>query len=419
MTAKQWLQNLALYGAVTGVVALGMVSAWNKVSTEAMPGHARQPGETLVVMNAQDDGQGSLRAAILRANGAGHAVRIECRAGRIALQSPLPSIANASGTTIHATPGQCLLDAAHLPPRPVIEILAPGSVVSGLGVSQASGAGILVRAENVLIEDVSLRRNTVGLLVADEGHRLTVRDSEFIDNEVGIELTGYQRQVQIHHNHFGALRKAGIWAVRPYPPVERDRHGRVAENRFEGGRNGMVVINVPLELTGNAIRATETAGMHLSGPGMVVRQNRIEIHGTASGIYTEQLESGRLEDNEIRGGGAGIQLRGAVDCLVRHNRLSHGDYGLIVLHGHAARPTLILDNLVAHNRLDGVYVLGASPVIRGNELRDNKQAGLRLVDYRNESGSAKPSAPFLETNDIAGNKINTPLRDLLVAATGE
>ena len=71
---------------------------------------------------------------------------------------------------------------------------------------------------------------------------------------------------------------------------------------------------------------------------------------------------------------------------------------------------VIADNLISGQQIDGLVIIGASPIVRRNRSLDNKGAGIRVLDFVTAREARIAARPFLEENVMAGNAIDEPFR---------
>jgi len=69
--------------------------------------------------------------------------------------------------------------------------------------------------------------------------------------------------------------------------------------------------------------------------------------------------------------------------------------------------------------IDGLYIIGASPLIRQNRLLQNAGFGLRLSSLRSEDGPPVESRPLVEANTLTGNRADVPVVDEFRVASQE
>jgi len=111
-----------------------------------------------------------------------------------------------------------------------------------------------------------------------------------------------------------------------------------------------------------------------------------------------------IEENEIdHNAGGGILLKSSSGVNIKRNRLYDNGYGMAVLFGSRANPNTIADNLLLQQKQDGLYVVGGSPILRSNVVRQSGKAGIRLLTYKKTKGELLTPNPLLEKNDLTEN----------------
>ena len=72
-------------------------------------------------------------------------------------------------------------------------------------------------------------------------------------------------------------------------------------------------------------------------------------------------------------------------------------------------PSVISGNLVATQSLDGIMIVGSSPVVRDNRVLGNRAAGLSVYDYQPARGQRIESRPLYGDNRIENNGMDEPV----------
>jgi parallel beta-helix repeat protein len=248
------------------------------------------------------------------------------------------------------------------------------------------------------------------VLLAEGVDDLEVEDSTFAGNGSGVRLPAGASGITLRGNLFRKHEQAGVWAVAAAPPLAAPRAGVVLRgNRFEDDRIGVVLINVPAHLEGNTfVRSTEAA-VFLTGGGRI-RGNRVE-DGISLGILADLPQEAVIEDNELsRNLAVGILLRDARGTLVQRNKVYANGYGIVTVLGERGRPAVVADNQVLGQLHDGLFVVGGSPVLRGNQALRNHGAGLRVLDLVPLVGTPTLANPVLQDNVLRANGEDGPVR---------
>jgi len=90
---------------------------------------------------------------------------------------------------------------------------------------------------------------------------------------------------------------------------------------------------------------------------------------------------------------------------VLRNRVYENGYGIVVVFGERGG-SLVADNLILSQGEDGLYVVGASPILRANRAFGNRGVGLRVLDYVPLQGAPHIADPRLEDNDFRDNALD-------------
>ncbi|MGH8699767.1 MAG: right-handed parallel beta-helix repeat-containing protein [Burkholderiales bacterium] len=333
------------------------------------------------------------------------------RSVRIALQSPLPPLVNAAGVVIEGAAEASEIDARLIGSGSVFDIEAPDSVIRGVHVLNAPGGAILVRASGVRLQDLRLANCDEGLLVAEESDNLVVEQVRFEGNRIGARILSPGRGVILRNNRFHGNREVGVSAVRADWAAGAQRGAlQLSGNRFQDDRVSLVLGNVAVKVEGNEVLKAREAGIVLIGQGGELRRNRV-TRGAGMGVVADATRSAVIEDNEIDNNGTlGILVRSSAGALVRKNRIYDNPYGVAFVLGERAAPDLAVENVVLRQRFDGIIVIGSSPILRHNQMRNSRRAALRILDFVPLEGARVAADPYLEGNSATGNLIDAPVR---------
>ncbi|MGH8725031.1 MAG: right-handed parallel beta-helix repeat-containing protein, partial [Burkholderiales bacterium] len=291
------------------------------------------------------------------------------------------------------------------------DIEAPDSVIRGVHVLNAPGGAILVRASGVRLQDLRLANCDEGLLVAEEADNLVVEQVRFEGNRIGARILSPGRGVILRNNRFHGNREAAVWAVRADWAAGAERGAlQLSGNRFQDDRTSLVLGNVPVKVEGNEVLKAREAGIVLIGQGGELRRNRV-TRGAGMGVVADATRGAVIEDNEIDNNGTlAILVRSSAGALVRKNRIYDNPYGIAFVLGERTAPDLAVENVVLRQRFDGIAVIGSSPILRHNQMRNSRQAALRILDFVPLKGPRVAAAPYLEGNSATGNLIDAPVR---------
>jgi len=148
----------------------------------------------------------------------------------------------------------------------------------------------------------------------------------------------------------------------------------------------------------------------LSGRENALRNNRIRSGGTY-GICAVSSEATVIEGNEADHNRAvGILLKNAFSTVVKANRVYANGFGIVVVFGDPFRPSRVADNLVWQQTFDGMYVIGGSPFVTGNQVRASGGAGIRIDDFEGVRGAVRLATPLLTDNLLERNRFDDPKR---------
>lgn len=399
---RPWL-GASLIGLAAGVV---LIQYWLEARRPA-PIEERADVE-FTVSSSQDSGPGSLREALFEAARAPKRPRIVIKTARVEIASPLPPIVHPEGVVLEAAT-QAILDADPLPKGTVLEIRAPSSVLRNLSVQNAHDVGIAVIADDLVVDSVSVENSDVGLAVVGDSQRLEIRRCSFRANRLGVQLASRAAGSVIRESLFERHLDSAVWAVQPRSATSVGQSPvRIVDNKFHGGRYGLVIANFPAVIERNEFVGLTDTAVALLGGTVHLTANR--IRGTRRvGVFADVTEHAVIADNEIDDNKAiGVFVRSSAGTLVARNRLSRNGYGIVTVFGHDASPPVVADNLISAQKVDGLVIIGASPIVRRNRSFNNSGAGIRVLDFVAPGQRRLVAAPFLEHNVIAGNAVDEP-----------
>lgn len=392
--------------ALLGVAALS--EGWLRSHRPPAPG--LRAGAQLVVTSANDTGPGSLREAIFAADSADVRTLITLRTKRVVLKSPLPPLANPRGIVLDGRGAHTEIDASAVAEGPVLELRSPDSSIQGLAVRGAAGAAVLVRASRIRLQGLSFTNCAEGVTLVEGVADVVLEDSQFEANATGVTLPE-ARLVTLQRNRFTRHDHAAIWAVSPREGPAGGPAGLIVrDNQFADDRISIVLINVAGRLERNDFRRARESAVYLMGAGAVVRDNRSR-EGASMGIFADESEGALIEGNEVdHNAGVGLMLRSSGGAVVQRNRVYSNGYGIAVVFGQKARPNRMSENLLFGQAQDGFYIVGGSPLVRGNRAVQNREAAIRILDFAPWSGQLVPAAPLVEDNVFSGNSFDAAVR---------
>lgn len=364
-------------------------------------------GTSLEVISGRDSGGGTLREAIATAARHDGAVRIIVRPARIKLLSPLPPLVNAAGIVLDATESRCEIDAGAIGDTPALQVASPRSTIAGLRFRNARGSALLVRAAGVTLRGVGVRDSTDGIILSGAS-RAVIEQSFFERNTNGVRIDGTSPGAIVRGCTFQRHDGAGVWAV--HGTAAPAAALRVENNTFRNDRVSLVVVNLGATITRNDIRGAADNGMYLMQSRSVVRSNRI-LGGEGSGILADRTDNALIERNEVdHNAGVGILVRSSGNANVQRNLVYANTYGIASVFGDRGTPNVIAENLVMTQRVDGIFLIGSSPLLRANRILQNGGAAARVLDYVPWTGARVASNPRFDANAIRGNKIDLLVR---------
>jgi hypothetical protein len=325
---------------------------------------------TFTVINTNDSGAGSLRQAILNANGLAGPDNIAFSIGTgvqtISPTSPLPVITDSviiDGTTQPGFAG-----------TPII-------VLDGTGVTTGSGVGLWIDAGNSTVSGLAIGNFTNGSAVV-----LAMNGNNVIKgNYIGVDVTGSLRRantrgvsISSSNNLVGGTTVAdrnvisgstfdniSISASAPNGTNNQVKGNYIGTNAagtgaITTGGFGISIGNAPN--TDNIIGGTEPgAGNLISGTG----QFGIETHGARTIIQGNRIGTNAAGTQAIPNTSGGVQIMGS-DCLLgglapaaRNIISGNGGHGVHYSRGFAATPLRVQGNYI------GVDVTGANVLANG------------------------------------------------------
>jgi hypothetical protein len=397
------------YGGLAAFIAAPLLIALTASRSESLrprPPELRADA-SLEVISSRDTGGGTLREAITAAARHGGRVRIIVRPKRITLLSPLPPLVNAGGVVLDASESRCELDASSLGDIAALQITSPNSAVSGLRVRNAREAAIVVRAPRATIRNVFVGDSADGVVLSGAPDSV-IEQSAFERNSNGVRIEGTSPRAIVRGCTFRNHDGAGIWAVssaRNDAPVVR-----IENNAFRDDRIAIVVVNLGAVIARNDIRRAVENGIYLMQSRSAVRSNRI-LGGAAGGILADRADNVRLEQNEVdHNASVGVMVRSSRNAAVQRNVIYANAYGIASIFGDRGAPNVIAENLVMNHRVDGVFIVGSSPLLRANRLLQNRGAAARVLDFVPWIGPRIVSDPRFDGNTLTGNALNAAVR---------
>jgi parallel beta-helix repeat protein len=360
----------------------------------------------LIVSNGEDAGPGSLREALFSAARANERPRIRLQVNHITIQNPLPPATHALGFVIEGDGKGTVIDATALGHSVALDVQAPNIVLRNLTIDAGAGTAVLIRANDILAQDLTIEHADVGIGIAGARAQLRLINSTLRENRIALQIMAATTGL-LQHNHFENNTETGIWAVLP-AGNQLEGHGllQISDNKFTGDRDSIVLANAQVTVEKNEFVGNKHNAVSALAGEATVRSNT--IRGAASaGILADGVSRAWISSNDIgQCPGTGIFLRSAANVIVEKNRLYSNAYGIVALFSNGSAPVTLADNLVFSQQVDGLLIIGASPVVRGNRAMRNGSAGIRVLDIVSASKKRTPATPLLNGNILAGNRLN-------------
>jgi len=153
------------------------------------------------------------------------------------------------------------------------------------------------------------------------------------------------------------------------------------------------------------------------GGALDISHNQIR-QGGGVGIRALGPTGGAVVDNEIQDVHAvGILVQASVAARIERNQLHRNGYGIATVLSEPPSAVRVRDNLVLGQTVDGLIVIGDSPLVADNHVLQNRLAGIRVLDWVS-TGTRLRAAPNLVGNELANNGSNEPIFAVLYAPQG-
>jgi nitrous oxidase accessory protein NosD len=355
------------------------------------------------VTSSADSGPGSLREALFAAARAQGSARIRLAVPRIRLDSPLPPAAQAVAIVIE-TDAHTVIDAQALAAGAVIDIEAPRAILRDVTVEHAAGTAFLIHAEAVQLNGIAALDSDIGLTLVGEAPHVDIRDCTMSRNRIGVELAAPIAGI-VQGCKFAQHAESAVWGVEPAGAAAPQAQLKIADNLFTADRDAVVLANLPVTLEHNQfIGSLRNAIMVLGGGNVTLRGNRIR-DAAQNGILIDSADHITVIDNEIgRSPGTGILVKSSSGVSIEHNRIYGNTYGIVqVLATSQGAPLTVAHNLLFSQTVDGLLIIGASPVVSDNRSINNAGAGIKVLNIVHEGRASVQATPLLTGNVTAGN----------------
>jgi VCBS repeat-containing protein len=393
---------------------------------------------TFTVINTDDAGLGSLRQAIVDANGTAGLDTIEFNIGSGGVQTIVPI------TALPSVTDPVIIDGWSQPGfagTPIIEI--DGSVATSGGVG---ADGLLVSAGGTTVRGLVINRfgnfsdgiqlDTVGGNIIEGNYIGTdVSGSVARPNNIGIRVLSTNNRIGTNSDGLDDLLERNLVSGNGSTNISIGAGGNIITGNFIGpnaaGTNrptGSPGANVGISLSGN----TNTIGGTAPGAGNLISGNAIrgvEISGATGTVVQGNWIGTTVDGLNPLGNGWGIGLLGAHNTIVggsaagAHNVIS-GNSGFGVNIGFGASGTQLSGNSIGlnadgtallGNHADGVFIQGSTTInnmVNANVIAGN-DGGVRIFAgvgntisqnsiYSNEGPSTAFSRLGIDLGDNSG-----------------
>jgi len=323
----------------------------------------------------------------------------------IVLDSPLPNLARTGGPTL------ILGDRGTGTPRTVVDASALGAGYSGLRVtgdywhiqgmvimSATNGFGVTLRGNYNELRDSYIgldasgsqaRPNSTGVLVTDEAHHNLI-DGNWIagNNKHGVSLNGIYATGIITPSHHNTV---------THNYIGTNSDGADLGNGYKG-----IIIQLGSHdnyVFDNTIAHNTSFGVYLYGG----TEGISELEPT---VYPPT--GNRIVSNTLTLNNSGFPKRGAIVNDRTHRAVSN-----TIPTASSGFDNVIASNVITDNLSAGIYNIGASPLISGNQVLNNNYASMGYGIYNAvDFGTSKHpgtcqddvlSIPYIVNNVIDGN----------------
>jgi parallel beta-helix repeat protein len=338
-----------------------------------------------------------LREALFLVAGATGPAGISIEVPSIKLETTLPAFVNSHEVRLMGQPEGAQIDAHALNEGPVLDVAGPNVSIEGITIRDCPAIAVLVRAVHFRLAGSSIQSCDVGVEVAENASDTVLQHNKFAGDRLGVRFAASRRNSVVAGNDFTGDKEAGLWAVRSAPDAH-DEPVNIHDNKFTENGSAIVAGNVPVLVERNDFINPRDAAVHIVGAGAVIRGNRFS-GGASMGIVGENARGALIENNELEGLTAyGIMLRGSSNALVRANRLHNCGYGVAFVLGDSHNVSTAVDNTIIEPKVNGIDVIGDSPILRRNQVLRAHAHALQVEDFQPPDGQKVASQPVLENN---------------------
>jgi hypothetical protein len=355
----------------------------------------------VVVTNGADAGPGSLRDALFEAARAPGGVRIRLSVPQISLESPLPPAAQAVAIVIESDV-HTVIDARALTGGPVIDIEAPRTILRDVTVSHAAGTAFLVHSEAVELNGIQVLDSDVGVSLVGVAPYVEIRSCTMSRNRIGLLIAAPVAGI-LKGCKFEQHAESAVWAVLPAGGTAARTNLTISENVFSADRDAVVLANLATTLERNQFIGSLGSAITVLGNDVIVRGNRIR-EAAQNGILIDSADHIMVTDNEIgRSPGTGIMVKSSSAVAIEHNRIYGNAYGIVQMLGTHGAPLTLAHNLIYSQKIDGLLIIGASPIVNENRSINNAGAGIKILDLVRQGHLSVEAIPLLTGNVTSGN----------------
>lgn len=395
-------KNLTTWLPILLLIVMGTLAGIGNMLQSGIGPDDGFPAE-LDVTSRSDRGPGSLRAALFAAMKSPHPVTIRVLVDSIDIEVPLPPVAANGLTLIGDADAPVLLRRASTTSSDsgLLLIAADDVVVSHIALDAAGGHAVRVQGDRARLDRVSISNASVAIEGIDP-NELTIRASRFVNNDIAVRLGGNRATATIAGNEVRNSRQAGIWMALATENSDSDSDIRIQDNRFSGGLNAIVAVNVRADVRGNRIEDFSQSGITIQDARASVIANQV-LDGKGVGIHLSRLRNSVVVDNEIaRNEQIGILIVDANGLQVDRNHVYQNGYGIATV-GLQPIDASVRQNTLASQAIDGLIAIGESPLIDGNHSIENGKAGIRIMNLIRPGLPTITAQPRLANNTVTGN----------------
>jgi parallel beta-helix repeat protein len=403
----KWTQT---WSAIIALAVFGLMALLHNWIAARRPSSSNFNASFIfTVTSSSDHGPGSLREAIYAANTASGRARIILEVPRVELTQSLPPLVNPLGIVFEGPAKGTDLEAGAIAEGPVLEVSSPNTSLRGLRISHGPQIGILVRAHGFHALDLNITQSDIGVEVIDSVNDVFIEKTNFVKNRIGVRLGRNTLGILLKGNLFSGQSDAGIWATSGAPGKSQEPNLVAKGNSFQGNRIGAVVGDVESLIEDNDFRDSGEASVLVFGSGARILRNRIG-NGAGVGVLADRTQGIVIEGNEVDNNRTiGVLVRYSQGALIQKNRAFGNAYGIALVLGQVQNPSTAAENTLFKQSIDGIIMIGDSPILRRNQLIANRAAGMRILDYVAPPGQRVASIPYLDSNSLRANGFDGPV----------